>query len=666
MSPPAPEQTYKDSYPNNADHEDPRIRDNIAKRENYEAEVRVYRALERLEERLIVLHNFKFTHNQYALCDKNHDRRKCPHCRKSKNSEECDFLVIGEDFFIVIEVKNTRTDGGIAEAFKESKKQRDRVKSLIQAINPEARVLKFTAFPAIPSLSSLTYDQLIRIDGTVILQNNLDDLSTWWQNNVSSGIPGMSSFADKERKYSDFEHDRVKYLLLAISCTEEDVPDDSRFSLPKTVVRIDKELKEAEITLEQQFKDSHSKETESINPGVVKAPDFVTKHLGVKFLTTEQNKALRLIEKQLIIIGPAGAGKTMLLTAKLLELAKSGSGRKIIVYTFSGSGNTSTAFQDACDSASVEYEVLRIQWATEPASNLALFRQMMEILNYCRVVIIQIIMPATYSSPIKSSIETNLGTIKLLNDCDILVDDIQSMLSIHPTTSGDGLMGFLKFQKELPKCCTFIVTYDLMQHYWTDAIDNKLAVKDFDSKTTLVSMLLSVLGLILGMGVVLGFISITAFTMWLLGELGLAAMSARFLHTKSGFGLRHALELAAAFVLVTILGMFMGLYYFKWSEDLKRWYVLAVGIIILGFRFLFPVIRFVQARRWKKDVGMNIREIFHEHYCVIKEFAEYIRNFQKFICYKMQVCGIQYFWDVITESRGGTLYSWPDNGDACF
>ncbi|XP_063677732.1 uncharacterized protein LOC134813782 [Bolinopsis microptera] len=120
MSPPAPQQTYKDRYPDNTINEDPRITDNKTKQQNYEAEVIVYRALEMLKERLIVLHGFKFTHYQYTLCDRNHDRRHCGQCKRPKNSEECDFLIIGEGFFVVIEVKNPASDGNPTIAFKGS------------------------------------------------------------------------------------------------------------------------------------------------------------------------------------------------------------------------------------------------------------------------------------------------------------------------------------------------------------------------------------------------------------------------------------------------------------------------------------------------------------------------------------------------------------------
>ena len=103
MLPIAPDQTYIDKYPQSS----PAFGDERKRQSDYEAEVVVYRAVEKLDEkRVVVLHNFEYTHHQYRLCD-NHVRRDCLECRNPANSEgECDFLVICPDRFIIIEVKN--------------------------------------------------------------------------------------------------------------------------------------------------------------------------------------------------------------------------------------------------------------------------------------------------------------------------------------------------------------------------------------------------------------------------------------------------------------------------------------------------------------------------------------------------------------------------------
>ena len=56
-------------------------------------------------------------------------------------------------------------------------------------------------------------------------------------------------------------------------------------------MRIDKELRDGEITLEQNFKKSKGKR--SINTGVVKAPNVIREFVGVKYLTKEQDEVFQ-------------------------------------------------------------------------------------------------------------------------------------------------------------------------------------------------------------------------------------------------------------------------------------------------------------------------------------------------------------------------------------
>lgn len=88
-------------------------------------------------------------------------------------------------------------------------------------------------------------------------------------------------------------------------------------------MKIDKELMEGAITLEQNHKMKlKPKVKQSINPDLVKAPTDISKYLGVKYLTHEQNDIFGSTENLLLINGPAGSGKTMLLAGKMLRLAK--------------------------------------------------------------------------------------------------------------------------------------------------------------------------------------------------------------------------------------------------------------------------------------------------------------------------------------------------------
>ena len=120
MLPPAPKQTYIDVYIDEEVASSSKFDDEKCKQANYEAEVLTYRALERLpEERCVVLHCFEYSHHQYRICDKSHDRRNCKLCNNNKAADktECDFVVIGKNYVAIIEVKNVpiNEDGDLTE-----------------------------------------------------------------------------------------------------------------------------------------------------------------------------------------------------------------------------------------------------------------------------------------------------------------------------------------------------------------------------------------------------------------------------------------------------------------------------------------------------------------------------------------------------------------------
>ena len=82
------------------------------KQDDYEAEVIVYRALEKSKEPLIVFHSFEYTHKQFHIWDQNHDTKMCgisgvkPNCKNADADErENDFVVFGPDYIVKTKVK---------------------------------------------------------------------------------------------------------------------------------------------------------------------------------------------------------------------------------------------------------------------------------------------------------------------------------------------------------------------------------------------------------------------------------------------------------------------------------------------------------------------------------------------------------------------------------
>ena len=178
MLPRAPEQTYIDIYPVKKEA-GPSFRDEKRRQSDYETEVKMYRALEGLDENYIVLHSFKNTHDQYRMCDGTHDRKTCKKCKFKFNIEgECDFLIICSNSFVVIEVKNMEHVHGewvkcepdfhlcsigedwepecttrdkqlraLIGTYRKSAEQRNKVAELIRCIDKDANILQFTAYP---------------------------------------------------------------------------------------------------------------------------------------------------------------------------------------------------------------------------------------------------------------------------------------------------------------------------------------------------------------------------------------------------------------------------------------------------------------------------------------------------------------------------------------
>ena len=156
MLPRAPDQTYIDRYPESSD-----FRDELKRQSDYEAEIIVYRALEKLpDNKIIVLHNFEFTHHQYCLCDQSHLRNKCKAngCKKSLDKEgECDFLIVCPDSIVIIEVKNMshiynavdkeKHFKALSGTFRKSVEQRKKIEYLIRCIEKDTTIRQFTAYP---------------------------------------------------------------------------------------------------------------------------------------------------------------------------------------------------------------------------------------------------------------------------------------------------------------------------------------------------------------------------------------------------------------------------------------------------------------------------------------------------------------------------------------
>ena len=525
MLPRAPEQTYIDIYPDE-DQPGPSFRDDKRHQSDYETEVKMYRALEGLDGNYIVLHSFKNTHEQYRMCDKNHDKRcnECTNKLKFQIEGECDFLIICSNSFVVIEVKNmehvhnedwepecTTRDKqlkALIGTYTKSVKQRNKVAKLIRCIDNNANILQFTAYPnfskqfkdqfqlSVDELSTIIFEEdiicrkgfkdLIKSSNHSVTtestslteqtypkqncfsrlvscfsrccnkatdtdntssegellsgsENNpsnrelsmKDDIfsafaafAAWWADNVTQATPSVRRVSKESVSsteiimpvYNQDSHEKVKFILLAIWATQKQKCFQSKCSLGKCIMDINKELKKGHITFKTKKR--------TPNPDVVKAPFFISKYVGVQNLTTQQYSVFNSDESLMWINGPAGTGKTVILCSKIIQLLIQPDGNnKVVVFKFTGQGNNSQHYQCALDKARIQYKLIsssRRKHTPEELANLITE-------SVCRVIIVEVCYLDTTEFT---------ETLRELSGYHVFVDDIQSIFKLYTTVNG--------------------------------------------------------------------------------------------------------------------------------------------------------------------------------------------------------------------------------------
>ena len=208
MIPPAPNLTdYIDEYEEGAELSSSNKSDQ-QRQKDYEAEVRVYRALERLESDIMVFHSLKYLHGDYKLFVGDHQvltgKRKGNKCTlKDRDPEgECDFMAVGSDYVAVIEVKNVAVEDSVAEdekkrqcealagTFKKSDGQRLRAINLVKGILGEkgnsVRILQFSAYPNLSAVYKTEFPMDEDLLSTVIFKEDLSRINEFWKTRVLS------------------------------------------------------------------------------------------------------------------------------------------------------------------------------------------------------------------------------------------------------------------------------------------------------------------------------------------------------------------------------------------------------------------------------------------------------------------------------------------------
>ena len=275
MLPRAPEQTYIDLYSND-DQTGGSFKNDIQRQLNYEAEVKVYRALEKLEENIIVLHNFEYTHHQYRLCDTGHVRKGCSKC-KGKNAAnkegECDFLIMGSNYFVIIEVKDMEPLGleatgaqlvtehandsqtikeqqlrALNGTFHKSLEQRKRIEELIHCIDENMSVFHFTAYPNFSRGCQNEFHLTDAEMSSIIFREDLVELAEGKSGNPVADILEFEADHQYYQPKSRYKSQRKWYTIDQAHSSEATSDEQERESEKDKDKGTNEELTEEELT----------------------------------------------------------------------------------------------------------------------------------------------------------------------------------------------------------------------------------------------------------------------------------------------------------------------------------------------------------------------------------------------------------------------------------
>ena len=332
MFPPYPSSSFIDRFPSEKQSKAEQTASN--QQVQYEEEVKVFKALERLGGPNIALHSFKYTHQQYNLFVDDH------RCKKKDQEEEgeADFVVIHDKFIAVIEVKapefgkkNERTV--FERNYKKSKQQREKTCELIRAIcrkntSPEPELRQYTIFTNIDRESADKISKYTCLGETekqsILFRDDVfEDVDNLCNSECSKmGIYGISPRFHQyfDYKIIDATHEinidpgvkaQVVWTILGIWCAnEKNQFSKDKWDLGRTINHIDDFLRDAHI----------SNKPEAPTSSRVKGSPAVFKYLGIKCLTVEQKEVFYDERPRLVINGPAGSGKTMLVIGKIIQL----------------------------------------------------------------------------------------------------------------------------------------------------------------------------------------------------------------------------------------------------------------------------------------------------------------------------------------------------------
>ncbi|XP_063710403.1 uncharacterized protein LOC134838961 [Symsagittifera roscoffensis] len=345
MFPPAPSQNRIDIYEDFHIQTDKEAETDQKKQSDYEAEVVMYRALEQLDASMIVLHGLKYTHKQFRMWDSNHDAKSCsketnksPSCKNkelNKTEGEHDFVVIGPDYIVKIEVKNPKVfqpsaasnimpKSPIRSSINNAKVQLKKAEELICGIAEKTSGQSFQKIELIQLVAFPNLDQTEISQGTdnsevnlvLVNKSDLQNFKTFWKNNIEGQKKSKTSIDGDIGKIQSV---LIQMFAIGTNNKIEEIEISpairklkNKISLADCVVDIDRKLRDGRITFERENRSSKpnvSKISDTSDTKLDKLPAFLKTsnpadtaltdndkkffkdYLGLNYVTNEQWKA---------------------------------------------------------------------------------------------------------------------------------------------------------------------------------------------------------------------------------------------------------------------------------------------------------------------------------------------------------------------------------------
>ena len=333
MIPPIPDSKFIDKLPE-GELEEQNIQEKVHQ-DSYEAEVRLYRSLEEMEGNFVVIHQLEFTHEQYSafvgkhlcnrkLCKRGEEEHQCH--KESKQIEgECDLVVLGDNFVAVFEVKglqlqDTKNEPKLQGCCESALSQRKRIKMLIQSIEPSVMIYEFTIFPNI-AMSSVPKFYLR--DDSILFREDVEIIRS-----VINCCQELALFPTVTKS----DGKKLRCCLLGLWCIDlEGHWNMEKCNLIWCIKDVDRKLKKALVTRKsvdseklknssKRGKNKAMKKKYPKNSEMVEAPKLFQDYLNISCLTQNQLDVFNSEERFLWIEGPAGAGKTVAMLGKIIDI----------------------------------------------------------------------------------------------------------------------------------------------------------------------------------------------------------------------------------------------------------------------------------------------------------------------------------------------------------